>query len=95
MNFHGGLLIGAGTTTGHVIVYDIRSSKPLIVKDHMNGLPIKDVVFHKTMDYVYSMDSSILKIWDRNTVSIIILFKKSINPYIVLKFMYFIGQTVY
>ncbi|XP_077299588.1 nucleolar protein 10 lethal (2) 34Fd [Arctopsyche grandis] len=63
---HGGLLLGAGTSTGHIILYDIRSSKPLIVKDHMNDLPIKDIVFHKTMDYVYSMDSSILKIWDRN-----------------------------
>lgn len=65
---HGGLLLGAGTSTGHVILYDIRSGKPLIVKDHMNDLPIKDIVFHKTMDYVYSVDSSILKIWDRNNV---------------------------
>lgn len=68
LSCHGALDIGVGTSTGHVILYDLRSSKPLIVKDHMNGLPIKDVVYHRDMDYIYSMDSSILKIWDKNTV---------------------------
>lgn len=28
-----------------VLVYDIRSSKPLIVKDHINELPIKKIDF--------------------------------------------------
>lgn len=62
--------MGVGTSTGHVLLYDIRSSKPLLVKDHMNGLPIKNIEFHKQMEYVYSMDSTVVKIWDKNTVSI-------------------------
>lgn len=61
--------MGVGTSTGHVLIYDIRSSKPLLVKDHMNELAIKKIDFHKHMNYVYSMDSSVVKIWDKNSVS--------------------------
>ncbi|XP_073941728.1 nucleolar protein 10 lethal (2) 34Fd [Choristoneura fumiferana] len=67
IKFDGPLKMGVGTSTGHVLLYDLRSSKPLLVKDHMNGLPIKKLEFHKSMDYVYSMDSTVVKIWDKNT----------------------------
>ncbi|XP_063376224.1 nucleolar protein 10 isoform X1 [Cydia fagiglandana] len=67
IRFDGPLRMGVGTSTGHVLLYDIRSSKPLLVKDHMNGLPIKNVQFHETKEYVYSMDSTVVKIWDKNT----------------------------
>lgn len=70
LKFDGPLRMGVGTSTGHVLLYDIRSSKPLLVKDHMNEIPIKFLEFHKQMDYVYSMDSSVVKIWNKNTVSI-------------------------
>lgn len=69
IKFDGPLKMGVGTSTGHVLLYDLRSSKPLLVKDHMNGLPIKKLEFHESMDYVYSMDSTVVKIWDKNTVS--------------------------
>ncbi|KAJ8726325.1 hypothetical protein PYW07_001023 [Mythimna separata] len=65
--FDGPLRMGVGTSTGHVLLYDIRSSKPLLVKDHMNEIPIKSLEFHKTMNYVYSMDATVVKIWDKNT----------------------------
>lgn len=65
--FDGPLRMGVGTSTGHVLLYDIRSSKPLIVKNHMNEIPIKTLEFHKQMNYVYSMDASVVKIWDKNT----------------------------
>ncbi|KAG6454054.1 hypothetical protein O3G_MSEX008480 [Manduca sexta] len=67
IKFDGALNIGVGSSTGHVLIYDIRSSKPLLVKDHMNEIPIKSIDFHKKMNYVYSMDSTIVKIWDKNT----------------------------
>ncbi|KAJ0181823.1 hypothetical protein K1T71_002545 [Dendrolimus kikuchii] len=67
VKFDGPLKMGIGTSTGHVLLYDIRSSKPLLVKDHMNEMPIKTIEFHKQMQYVYSMDSSVVKIWDKNT----------------------------
>lgn len=68
IKFDGALQMGVGTSTGHVLLYDIRSSKPLLVKDHMNELPIKKLEFHKQMNYVYSMDPSVVKIWDKNNV---------------------------
>lgn len=69
LKFQGGLTFGVGTSTGQILLYDIRSSKPFLIKDHMYGLPIKNIEFHQKMDMIYSMDSSIVKIWDRNNVS--------------------------
>ncbi|XP_076683984.1 nucleolar protein 10 lethal (2) 34Fd [Andrena cerasifolii] len=66
LKFQGGLTFGVGTSTGQVLLYDIRSSKPFLVKDHMYGLPITNIEFHPRMDMVYSMDSSIVKIWERD-----------------------------
>lgn len=67
LQFDGGLTLGVGMSTGHILLYDIRSSKPLLIKDHMNGTPIKNIEFHKTMEYVYTMDSSVVKIWNKHT----------------------------
>ncbi|XP_060810896.1 nucleolar protein 10 [Amyelois transitella] len=67
LKFDGPLRMGVGTSTGHVLLYDIRSSKPLLVKDHMNEMPIKKIEFHKHHDFVYSMDSTIVKIWNKNS----------------------------
>jgi WD40 repeat protein len=60
--------MAVGTATGQVLLYDIRSNKPFFVKDHMYGLPIKDVEFHHQQDLIFSMDSSVVKIWDKNNV---------------------------
>ncbi|XP_011860145.1 PREDICTED: nucleolar protein 10 [Vollenhovia emeryi] len=67
LKFQGGLNLGVGTSTGHVLLYDIRSNKPFLTKDHMYGLPIKCIDFHQKMDLVYSMDSAIVKIWERDS----------------------------
>lgn len=40
----------------------------------MNEMPIKSLEFHKQMNYAYSMDATVVKIWDKNTVSLYILF---------------------
>jgi ribosome biogenesis protein ENP2 len=66
LKFNGGLHMAVGTATGQVLLYDIRSNKPFFVKDHMYGLPIKDVEFHHQQDLIFSMDSSVVKIWDKN-----------------------------
>ena len=52
-----------------VLMYDLRSTKPLLVKDHQYGLPINSIAFQDKLDVVLSSDSKILKIWDRETVS--------------------------
>lgn len=67
INFKNGLIMGVGTSTGQVAIYDIRASEPLLVKDHMNRLPIKRVEFNVANEVVCSLDSSMLKIWDEAT----------------------------
>jgi ribosome biogenesis protein ENP2 len=57
--FRDGLNFGVGTSTGKVLLYDLRAAKPLIVKDHMYGIPIKKVIFHSTLDQVYFIFFSI------------------------------------
>lgn len=64
LNFNGPLTLGVGTHTGQILLYDIRADKPLRVKDHMYGLPIRDVKFHDS--YVLSMDSSVVKVWNKD-----------------------------
>ncbi|ORZ12940.1 WD40-repeat-containing domain protein [Lobosporangium transversale] len=66
-----GLTMAVGTTTGHVLMYDLRSSIPLFVKDHQYGFPIKSLTFHEGTQgedgrtKVVSADCKIIKIWDR------------------------------
>lgn len=69
LKFNDAIEMAVGTATGQILLYDIRVTKPLIVKDHMYGLPIKDVDFHYQQNLIYSLDSSVLKIWDKNNVS--------------------------
>lgn len=73
LKFNGGLQLGVGTATGQILLYDIRSNKPFYIKDHMYGLPIKDVHFHYQQDLVFSLDSTVLKIWEKNNVNIFVL----------------------
>lgn len=52
-----------------VLLYDLRSSHPLLVKDHYYGLPINSIHFHEDPDLVLSADSKIMKMWHKNSVS--------------------------
>ena len=54
-----------------ILLYDLRSDKPLLVKDHNYDLPIKKLQFLDCQgnDMIMSLDKHILKIWDRQTVS--------------------------
>ncbi|XP_060521201.1 nucleolar protein 10 [Cylas formicarius] len=63
---NGALQMGAGTATGQVLLYDLRSDKPYTVKDHLYGFAIRDVDFHHQQDLVMSLDRSVLKIWNQN-----------------------------
>jgi len=69
LQFRNALQMAVGTSTGQVLLYDMRSSRPLLTKDHMYGLPIKKVRFHNGAgnDNVMSMDAQVVKVWDRNT----------------------------
>ncbi|XP_037024308.1 nucleolar protein 10 [Bradysia coprophila] len=67
IKFKNGLQMGVGTQSGHVLIYDIRSNQPLLVKDHYNKLKIKRIAFNPSNNAVYSMDEAIMKIWDESS----------------------------
>ncbi|KAI6656847.1 Nucleolar protein 10 [Oopsacas minuta] len=69
LEYDGALSLGVGTSSGQVLLYDIRSTKPLIIKDHNYELPIKDIAFHKDMNLVLSADSKCLKLWHRDNAA--------------------------
>ncbi|CAG8470871.1 9636_t:CDS:10 [Ambispora gerdemannii] len=68
-----GLGLAVGTSSGHILLYDIRSSSPWLVKDHQYGYPIKSVHWYnnaagdKGRGKVISADCKIMKIWDRES----------------------------
>ncbi len=66
LSFKDGLEMGVGLSSGHVLLYDIRSSDPVLIKDHSYGLKIQNVIFHEKSDKIISADSKVIKIWERN-----------------------------
>ncbi|KAL0045866.1 hypothetical protein WJX82_007078 [Trebouxia sp. C0006] len=69
-----GLHCAVGTSNGLVALYDLRSSRPLLVKDHMYGDKITDIKFHAAHGSggnagrkIVSSDSHIVKIWDQQS----------------------------
>ncbi|RDX54747.1 hypothetical protein OH76DRAFT_1552727 [Lentinus brumalis] len=68
-----GLSYAVGTSTGHTLLYDIRSARHLAVKDQGYGLPVKNVSWIEGGSrmagegYVLSADRKVIKIWNRNT----------------------------
>ena len=76
-----GLYMAAGSAGGLVTLYDVRSSKPLHVKEHKHGLPIHTLKFHPGSGSIFSSDEKLIKIWkykstgdsvgDRNTNDLI------------------------
>lgn len=69
-----GLSYAVGTSTGHTLLYDIRSSKPSAIKDQGYGLPVENVIWIEGGSrmagdgLVLSADKKVIKIWDRHSV---------------------------
>jgi ribosome biogenesis protein ENP2 len=59
-----GLSVVAGTSTGQIVMYDLRRPEPLLIKDHQYGFPIKSLIFHNS-GKVISTDTKIVKMWDK------------------------------
>lgn len=66
-----GLNFGVGTSSGQVMIYDLRSPKVLQTKDHQYGQPIVDLKFHATSKNVISACKKIVKIWNQDTSSLL------------------------
>ena len=52
-----------------VLLYDLRSPTPLLVKDHYYSSPIHSIAFQTSNDLVLSADNKILKIWHQKDVT--------------------------
>uniref|UniRef100_A0A182JRD7 Uncharacterized protein n=1 Tax=Anopheles christyi TaxID=43041 RepID=A0A182JRD7_9DIPT len=68
LEFKNGLTLAAGTSSGHVLLFDIRARNPIAVKDHLNQIPIKKIRFQPDQKSVYSLDGAMLKIWDETSL---------------------------
>ncbi|KAG1779300.1 WD40-repeat-containing domain protein [Suillus placidus] len=69
-----GLSYAVGTSTGHTLLYDIRSTRPFALKDQGYGLPIHNLTWIEGGrlagdGMVLSADKKVVKIWDRNSPS--------------------------
>ncbi len=67
-----GLLFVCGTDKGNVLLYDIRLNRPLVNKDHMNGLPIVKTYFFRGRStssdestHILSADTRSIKVWSK------------------------------
>lgn len=58
-----GLYMAAGTAGGLVALYDVRTSKPLHIKEHKHGMPIHTMKFHPGSGCILSSDERLVKIW--------------------------------
>eukprot|EP00980_Cylindrotheca_fusiformis_P006240 scaffold1336_cov158-Cylindrotheca_fusiformis.AAC.2 len=58
-----GLYMAAGTAGGLVALYDVRTSKPLHIKEHKHGMPIHTIKFHPGSGCIMSSDEKLVKIW--------------------------------
>lgn len=67
----GGYLMAVGSSAGKILIYDLRSSNPVRIKDHMYGSPILNIKWHKTLNSEQSKlittDKHIVRIWDPET----------------------------
>ncbi|KAK9740728.1 hypothetical protein RND81_03G056000 [Saponaria officinalis] len=63
-----GFQMAVGSSEGKVLIYNLRSSQPLRVKDHMYGSPILDIKWHRTLNSqqpkIVTTDKHIVRIWD-------------------------------
>lgn len=66
-----GLSIAVGTSSGHTLLYDLRSPTPFAVKDQGYGEPVRCVDWlrgggqQEDSGRVVSADSKVIKVWDK------------------------------
>ncbi|GAA6047444.1 hypothetical protein JCM3770_001308 [Rhodotorula araucariae] len=86
-NRNDGLNLAVGTSTGHVLLYDLRANRPYTTKDQGYGLPVKKVEWVESSPatsgdadreggWVASADEKVVKIWGKDTGNNLV----AINP---------------
>lgn len=75
-----GLNLAVGTSTGHILLYDLRSNRPYTTKDQGYGLPIKKVEWvdsgsggdaEREGGWIASADEKVVKIWGKEIVRLL------------------------
>lgn len=72
-----GLSYAIGTSTGHTLLYDIRSARPFGLKEQGYGAPVKNLLWIEGGGrmagdgMVLSADKKVIKIWDRHSVGLL------------------------
>ncbi|KNC55404.1 nucleolar protein 10 [Thecamonas trahens ATCC 50062] len=61
-----GLSVAVGTTSGQVLLYDLRSAKPWLIKDHHYDAPINSIAWHgaENTSNIVSSDARTIRVWD-------------------------------
>ncbi|KAL0866354.1 hypothetical protein Bca101_045472 [Brassica carinata] len=66
-----GLQVAVGSSAGKVFIYDLRTSAPIQVKDHIYESPILSIKWQRTINTqetkLITTDKHIVRIWDPNT----------------------------
>ena len=60
-----GITWASGTSNGQVSLFDLRSTRPLMTRDHHYGFPIKEIKHHASSDNLISYDKKAIRIWSR------------------------------
>ncbi|BFZ60257.1 Small ribosomal subunit bioproteinsis [Saitoella coloradoensis] len=64
-----GLSFGVGTSSGHTLLYDLRSSEPWVRKDQGYSSPINSIRWlegTESSNRILTSDAKIIKIWDKD-----------------------------
>lgn len=67
IQFIGGLKLATGTDDGRVVLYDMRQTRPLVVRDHMYEKPINQIMYNEQNNWIISTCSKSMKVWDAET----------------------------
>ncbi|GAA5938936.1 ribosome biosynthesis protein ENP2 [Sporobolomyces koalae] len=95
-----GLNLAVGTSTGHILLYDLRANRPYQTKDQGYGLPVKKVEWVDSArgssgdadlegGWVASADEKVVKIWGRETGNNLV----AINPPMQINDMHVYPET--
>lgn len=60
-----GMHWSAGTSDGRVVLFDLRSTRPVASRDHYNGFAIKKIDYHESSGNIISADKRSIKIWNQ------------------------------
>ena len=79
LQYKNALNLAVGTSSGQILLFDLRSPRPYYVKDHYYDSPIRSVLFHKLEGLVMSADKKIVKIWHEHDVRLLMVLVCLVN----------------